>query len=127
MSYLFVAIEPLRHETRVLVSVPYKGTALKARLPATPEDDRALAMFLEALVAWYGLPLCAVLDADAEDVQRHPDRWGRILGDLQSPQIEVEWVSPSEMSETDRSLTDPELGDFRSARHLITLAGTGQK
>jgi hypothetical protein len=81
MSYLFVAIEPLPHETRLLVSVPYKGTALKARLPEIPEDDRALAMLLEALVAWYGLPLCAVLDADAEDVQRHPDRWGRILGD----------------------------------------------
>jgi hypothetical protein len=127
MSYLFVAIEPLRHETRLLVSVPLKGTALKARLPAAPKDGRALAMLLEALVAWYGLPLCAVLDADAEDVQRHPDLWGRILGDLQSPQTEVEWVSPSEMSETDRSLTDPELGDFRSARHLITLAGTGQR
>jgi hypothetical protein len=127
MSYLFVAIEPLPQETRLLVSVPYKGTALKARLPGTPEDDRALAMFLEALVAWYGLPLCAVLDADAEDVQRHPERWARILGDLQSPQIEVEWVSPSEMSETDQSFIDSELGDFRSARHLITLAGTGQR
>ena len=84
-------------------------------------------MLLEALVAWYGLPLCAVLDADAEDVQRHPDRWSRILGDLQSPQIEVEWVSPASMSETDRSLKDPDLGDFRRARHLITLAGTGQR
>jgi len=127
MSCLFVAIEPLPKETRLLVSVPCRGTALKARLPDIPEDDRALAMFLEALVAWYGLPLCAVLDADAEDVQRNPDRWSRILGDLPSPQIEVEWVSPVSMSETDRSLVDPQLGDFRRARHLITLAGTGQR
>ncbi len=127
MSYLFLAIEPLPKETRLLLSVPLKGTALKARLPETPEDDRALALLLEAIVAWYGLPLCAVLDANAEDVQRHPGRWSRMLGDLSSPQIEVEWVSPASMGTTDLSFKDADLGDFRRARQLISLAGTGQR
>ena len=127
MSYLFVAIEPLPKETRLLLSVPYRGTALKARLPETPDDDGALGLLLTALVAWYGLPLCAVLDADAGDVQRHPERWSRILGDLGNPRIEVEWVSPSSVAQADLDFKDAELGDFRRARRLITLAGSGQR
>ena len=101
------------------------GPALKARLPATPAHERAVAMLLEALVAWYGLPLCAVLDADAEDVQRHPDRWALALGDLASPQIAVEWVSPASVPLADRELDG--VADFKRARRLITLAATGLK
>ena len=82
-------------------------------------------MFLEAIVAWHGLPLCAVLDADAEDVSRHPERWALALGDLASPQIEVEWVSPSSVPLADRELDG--VDDFRRARRLITLAATGLK
>jgi hypothetical protein len=101
------------------------GAALKARLPPIPSDPRALGLLLEALVAWYGLSLCAVLDADAEDVQRHPERWSLILGDLGSPLIDVEWVSPASAPLADRTLDGVE--DFRRARRLITLAATGLK
>jgi len=126
MSSLWLSIEPLPSMTRLLLSESSGGPALKARLPATPAQPRAVAMLLEALVAWYGEPLCAVLDADAEDVQRNPQRWAAILGDLQSPQIEVEWVSPLSVPAVDRRLLG-DMGDYRRARRLITLAATGQK
>ena len=125
MSSLWLSIEPRRHSTRLMLSECQGGPALKARLPATPNEPRALALLLEALVAWYGLPLCAVLDADAEDVQRHPERWSLILGDLGSPLIDVEWVSPASAPLADRTLDGVE--DFRRARRLITLAATGIK
>jgi hypothetical protein len=126
MSSLWLSIEPLPSMTRLLLSESGGGPALKARLPATPSQPRAVAMLLEALVAWYGEPLCAVLDADAEDVQRNPQRWAAILGDLQSPQIEVEWVSPLSMPAVDKRLLG-DMGDYRRARRLITLAATGQR
>jgi len=125
MSSLWLSVEPLHNSTRLMLSESIGGPALKARLPATPSQDRALALLLEALVAWYGLPLCAVLDADAEDVQRHPDRWALMLGDLASPQIDVEWVSPASAPLSDREFDG--VDDFRRARRLITLAATGLK
>ena len=124
MSSLWLSIEPLPSMTKLLLSEASGGTALKARLPPTPADPRALAMLLEALVAWYGEPLCAVLDADAADVQQDPRRWALILGDLSSPQIEVEWVSPSAAPLGEERLLG-EMGDYRRARRLITLAATG--
>jgi hypothetical protein len=125
MSSLWLSIEPLRDSTRLMLSESTGGPTLKARLPATPADARAVALLLEALVAWYGLPLCAVLDADAEDVQRHPERWALALGDLASPQISVEWVSPAAAPLADRELDG--IADFKRARRLITLAATGLK
>ena len=126
MSSLWLSIEPLPSMTRLLLSEASGGPSLKARLPATPAQPRAVAMLLEALVAWYGEPLCAVLDADAEDVQRNPQRWAAILGDLASPQIEIEWVSPLSVPAVDRRLLG-DMGDYRRARRLITLAAAGQK
>lgn len=125
MSSLWLSIEPRRDSTRLMLSASLGGPALKARLPATPEHPRAVAMFLEALVAWHGLPLTAVLDADAEDVSRHPERWALALGDLASPQIAVEWVSPASAPLADPSLDG--VDDFRRARRLISLAATGLK
>jgi hypothetical protein len=125
MSSLWLSIEPRRDSTRLMLSESIGGPRLKARLPATPEHPRALALLLESLVAWHGLPLTAVLDADAEDVSRHPERWALALGDLASPQIAVEWVSPAAAPPGDRELDG--VDDFRRARRLITLAATGLK
>ncbi len=126
MSSLWLSIEPLPSMTRLLLSEANGGEALKARLPPIPAQPRALAMLLEALVAWYGEPLFAVLDADAEDVQRNPQRWALILGDLASPQIDVEWVSPLSVPAVDQRLLGG-MGDYRRARRLITLAAAGQR
>ena len=65
MLPMWVSIEPTAEEIRLSLSVPDKGLKLRARLPAVPVEPRALAMLLEALVAFYGQPLCAVVDADA--------------------------------------------------------------
>ena len=73
---LYLAIEPRRTETRLMLSTPL-GATLKATLPPCPADSRALGLVLDGLAGWYGSPLCAVLDADAADVQAKPGRWAR--------------------------------------------------
>lgn len=123
-SPLWMSIEPLTAEVRLMLSDPTAGTTLKARLPAPPAHPRALAMLLEALSAWYRLPLQAVLDADAPDVQRHPERWAHLLGDLPGLDIHVEWVARLDARRRDRFLGP--MGDFSSARRLVTRAATGQ-
>jgi hypothetical protein len=126
MSPLWLSIEPMIAETRLMLSQPLVGTALRARLPPLPQQPHALTRLLEGLAAWYGQPFCAVLDADAEDVWRHPERWARLLGELDSQQVRVEWVGHSRaVTMRDRFLGA--VGDFRSARRLITFAATGQR
>lgn len=126
MSPLWMSIEPMIVETRVMLSVPGVGTALRARLPLLPRQPHALSMLLEGLSAWYGEPFCAVLDAEAEDVLRYPERWTRLLGELDSEQVRVEWVGHSRLSyERDRFLGA--VGDFHRAKRLITFAATGQR
>jgi len=107
-----------------MLSVPSVGTTMRARLPALPRQPRALGTLLESLSAWYGMPLGAVLDADARDVRRHPERWSTLLGELDSERVHVEWLSHWEAARpTDRFLAP--LGDFRRARRLLTFAATG--
>jgi len=126
MSTLWLSIEPELGETRLMLTQAQAGTALRARLPTRPSHPRALLLLLEAIAAWYGQPLCAVLDADASDVQRHPERWAHLLGDLDGESVHVEWVGhAAEPPRRDRFLGA--VGDFRSARRLITFAATGQK
>ena len=125
-SPLWMSIEPMIAETRMMLSVPGIGTALRARLPLLPRQPQALTMLLQALSAWYGEPIFAVVDAVAEDVWRHPERWARLLGDLDGEQIRVEWVWPSRFAaERDRFLGA--VGDFHRAKRLITFAATGQR
>jgi hypothetical protein len=125
MSLLWMTIEPRETETRLQLSEGGGGLCLRARLPVYPHHARALARLLEALVDWYGRPLTAVLDADAQDVARHPERWARLLGDLDDESIRVEWVHPVRPAfRRDRFMGG--LGDFRRARHLVTRAATGE-
>jgi hypothetical protein len=126
MSPLWMSIEPRPAETRLMLTRCPEGTALRARLPVLPVQPCGLTLLLRGLSAWYGEPLCAVLDADAVDVARHPERWARLVGELDDESVRVEWVACSRpASERDRFLGA--LGDFRSARRLITLAVTGQR
>ena len=126
MSPLWLSIEPMIAETRLMLTQPQVGTALRARLPRLPQQPHALRQVLEGLVAWYGQPCCAVLDADAEDVWRHPERWARLLGELDSEQIRVEWVGHTRtVAVRDRFVGA--VGNFRRARRLITFAATGQR
>jgi len=125
MSILWMSIEPHETETRLELSEGLRGQALRARLPVVPHRPWALGRLLEALADWYGRPLTAVLDADALDVARHPERWARLLGDLDGERIRVEWVSvPRRAFRRDRFLG--RLGGFRRGRSLVTFAATGQ-
>lgn len=122
---LWLSIEPDIAETKLTLSQSTVGALLRARMPAMPAQPQALAQLCEALVSWFGLPLCAVLDADAQDVQDHPERWASFFGPLQSPHITVAW---SALSLVPRP-RDPwlgKLGGFSRAKRLINLAATGQ-
>jgi len=126
MSPLWMSIEPRLAETRLLLTQAPAGTALRARLPVVPCQPSGLTLLLRGLAAWYGQPLCAVLDADAEDVCRHPGRWARLVGELDGEVVRVEWVARSR-AHGDRDRFLGAVGDFRSARRLLVLAATGQR
>ena len=127
MSHLWMTIEPGVCETRLMLTVPLTGTTMRARLPVLPRQPRALGMLLESLVAWYGLPLGAVLDADAQDVRRHPEKWAQLVGELDQEQIRIEWVGHWESAPARRDRFLGKLGDFRRAKRLLTFAATGLK
>jgi hypothetical protein len=121
---MWVSVESLAEEIRLSLSVPDQGVKLRARLPAVPVEPRALAMLLEALVAFYGQPLCAVVDADASDVSGQPERWAHLLGELDGQHIQVKWSSRPARRPRDRFLGA--LGGFRRAdRVLATVRGKG--
>jgi hypothetical protein len=93
MSSLSLSLVP--HETQLFLSLSKDSSQplLRATLPLLPAQPQALTLLLEALVVWFGLPLCAVLDADAEDVLLRPEFWARFCADTDSPHITVEWTS----------------------------------
>lgn len=122
---LWMSIEPLFGYTQMLLSQPGRGTLLQARLAKAPVQPGGVSMLLEALSAWEGKPLYAVLDADAEDVQAHPERWARLLGEAgQSPRITIEWSSPPQGRLSQGRFFK---GDFSSSKRLIKYAATGQR
>jgi hypothetical protein len=102
------------------------GTLLKARLSPRPAQPGSLSLLLEALSAWQGMPLFAVLDADAEGVSQEPERWARMVGEATGRSaIHVEWsCPPPSRLHRDRAL---ELGDFSTARRLLVHTVTGQR
>jgi hypothetical protein len=127
MSRLWMSIEPESDATRLMLTLAPTGTALRARLPTPPAQPHALRLLLEAVAAWYGAPLCAVLDVDAQDVRLHPERWVHLLGDLDDERVRVEWVAGHADAARQRDRFLEAVGDFGSSRRLITLAATGLK
>ena len=125
-SPLWLVIEPLPQETRLLLSAPPTGTALKARLPRLPHHPRAVAMFLESLSAWCRRPLTAVLDADALRTQHEPAPWSELLADLPLD-LSVEWVERRTRSSAKRDRFFDDVADSRAARRLLALSTTGQR
>ncbi len=123
MLPMWVSVEPSAEEIRLSLSVPGKGVKMRARLPAVPVEPRALAMLLEALVAWHGQPLCAVVDADASDVSSQPERWARLFGELSGAHIQVKWSSRPAHPPRDRFLGA--VGGFRHADRVLAYARGG--
>jgi hypothetical protein len=125
MSFLWVAIEPMEDETRLLVTEGTVGAALRARLPPVPVQAGSLAAFLEALAGWYGQSLSAVVAADVRDVASHTARWRQLLGEVDTESVRVEWVV-APPAERDRFLEEVG-GDFRGTQRLLRFAATGQR
>lgn len=121
---LWMAIVPDVVEVRLMLTQAHVGTQLRARLPM-PHSPRALAMLLEALAAWYGQPFTAVLDAESQEVERHPERWAQLLSGLAERQITVEWIGHASPDERERFFAP--LGNFRQAKRVLSIAATGQK
>jgi hypothetical protein len=125
MLPLWITIEPSPSEVRLILTEPGSGPALKARLPL-PTQARAVPLLLESLSTWYNRPLHAVLDADAEDIRLHPERWVLLAGDLALQQVSVEWARrPQAARQKERSRFLQELGEFRGARQLLGFTATG--
>jgi len=124
MSPLWMTIEPRLSEVRLVLTEPSQGPSLKALLPL-PSEPRAVPMLLEALCLWHRRPLRAVLDADAEDVQSHAERWALLAGDLPLLEMSVEWARRGRAHRTERARFLESMGDHRSARQLLGHAVTG--
>lgn len=120
---LWMTIEPRPDEVLLCLHEPGRGPILRARLPLCPQQARALATLLDSLVAWYGRSLIAVLDADAQDVRQHGERWARLLGELDEAHIEVRWSHRPAAKPRDRFMG--KLGDFRPASRMVGLAAGG--
>lgn len=123
-SPIWMSIEPHGPQTRLMLSLPGQRPVLRARLSSSPCHPRALITLLEALSLWHGCPLHAVIDADAADVRRDPEKWALLLGEAPELAVRVEWLSvPVSRRGRDRFLG--ELGDYRSAESLVAFAATG--
>ncbi len=120
---LWVSIVPREESAQLLVSEARRGTVLKARLPL-PRTKHALRMLLESLSHWYNRPLVAVLDADAEEVSAHPERWAVWLSDTDDLDVTVRWVRSRGDRARDRFFDG--LGDFARARKLLSFEAGGQ-
>ncbi len=127
MSNLWLTIEPDVAETRLMLTQAPVGTVLLARFPLFPKQPEALGLFLRGVAAWHGEPLCAVLDAESEDVWHHPERWSQLLGNLDDACIRVEWVAYSQAVKAGGNpMFKPQLASFERARRLVGFAATGQ-
>lgn len=125
MSQLWMSLEPEGKQLHLSLSKGLFGNLMRARLPLTPAHPRAMRAVLEGLVDWFGQPLCAVLDADAEDVRRRPGAWNHLL-ELDDPRFRVEWVTlPLRGAQSERFLGA--VGRERRARRLISFAASGRR
>lgn len=126
MQPLWMTIEPCPSEVRLMLTEPGAGPSLKARLPLPAPHSRALLLLMEAVSLWYRRPLHAVLDADAEDVRRNPERWVHLAGDLPIVEVSIEWARrPREVERKRRGRYLEVMGEVRSARRLLGLCATG--
>lgn len=122
---LWMSIEPVGSEVKMMLTAPAASTLMKARLPCPPAHPRAVISLLEAFALWFGQPLRAVIDADAEDVRRNPARWATLLGNAPELAVAVEWAAVPRSAKKDRFLA--RMGEFAGARRLVSFAATGQR
>lgn len=67
MRSLWMGILPGLEWTRIVVQESWDQTLMKARLPHSPRDARALEMLCQAIALWCGRKVCAALVVDGPD------------------------------------------------------------
>lgn len=122
---LWMSIEPGPAETRLQLCEPQERSVLRARLPVSPAHPRALISLLESLSLWYGTPLHAVVDADAQAIRRDPEKWAVLLGDAPELAVHVHYVAVPQRRRTQRDRFLSAMGDFSRAERLTSFAATG--
>lgn len=122
---LWMSIEPLSGETRLQLSEPQARSVLRARLPVSPAHPRAMITLLESLSLWYGKPLHAVVDVDAQDIRRDPQKWAVLLGDAPELAVHVHYVGVPVSRRTQRDRFLSTMGDFARADRLTSFTATG--
>lgn len=118
-----LTVEPGRSQTRLQLLLPHVGPVLRARLPSQPTHDDALITFASSITQWLGHPVRVVIDADATELQDHPERWAALLSGADPAQVSLHWLSRPKVRPRDRFLSA--LGDFRSASRLAAVLHGG--
>jgi hypothetical protein len=122
---LWMSIEPLGSHTLLQLSEPAARSCLRARLPSSPCHPRALITLLESMSLWYGTPLHAVVDADAQGIRRDPEKWAVLLGDAPELAVHVHYVAVPDSRRRSRDRFLGAMGDFARADRLTSFAATG--
>ena len=76
--------------SRLSLSDPVVGTALRARLLTLPSQPRALLTLLEAIAAWYGAPPLRCGGCVRIGRAALPGEMGVFLGDLDGERVRGE-------------------------------------
>jgi hypothetical protein len=117
MSSIWVGVDPRPPKARVLAVRPSGEAILKARLEAVPKHPRALAVLLESLSLWQGVPIHAALAVGDEEPWCQAGQFHIDFDDFgQTPLYSIELVSRLRRPSRREALAG--LGDFRDLRKL---------
>jgi hypothetical protein len=116
-------IVPGPEVTQVRVQKSPLGTLLRARLPHSPCDPRAVAMLCEAIALWCGQKVCAALVVEGPDIFCGTRPWLNTFDTLTGPRhFDVHFVSTTARPIAcahDREEEGEELGSYRALRRRI--------
>ena len=126
MSTLWMEIVPGPELTQVRVQKGPHRTLLRARLPHSPSDPRAVAMLCEAVALWCGTKVCAALVVEGPDIFCGTRPWLNTFDTLtRPPRYDVHFVSTAcpvrGRRDRDHARVEnaAELGSYRALRRRV--------
>lgn len=119
MESIWMAIAPSATSTRVLAMAGAQDTILKARLLRSPSHPRAMALLLEAVALWQGLPVRAALCADERLGGSDSSLFRETFTDLGGPLYTLDWIPALEHGRRARRRDISGMGKFEDLRKLL--------